>query len=132
MDTKQVIVIRKDLGMRRGKECAQSAHASMAFLTRKLKFDHSDGNGNAYHMVPIKEAAVVWMQTSFKKVCLQVASEADLLAIDAKARENGLETHLVIDSGLTEFDGIPTPTCVAIGPDFSDKIDVVTGHLKLY
>ena len=29
---KQVIIIRKDLKMRRGKEIAQGSHASMAFL----------------------------------------------------------------------------------------------------
>jgi len=35
--TKQVIVIRKDLKMRRGKEIAQGAHASIAFLTARFK-----------------------------------------------------------------------------------------------
>ena len=34
-DAKQVIVMRRDLKMRRGKEIAQSAHASMAFLAKK-------------------------------------------------------------------------------------------------
>lgn len=36
-EVKQVIVIRRDLGMRRGKEIAQGAHASMAWLRRRLK-----------------------------------------------------------------------------------------------
>ena len=35
-DTKQVIVIRKDLKMRRGKEIAQGCHAAMAFITRRI------------------------------------------------------------------------------------------------
>jgi len=43
MDTKQVIVIRKDLKMRRGKECAQSSHATMSFLTRQIQ-NNSSGN----------------------------------------------------------------------------------------
>ena len=34
---KQVIVMRHDLKMRRGKQIAQGAHASMAFLTRRLQ-----------------------------------------------------------------------------------------------
>jgi PTH2 family peptidyl-tRNA hydrolase len=38
---------------------------------------------------------------------------------------------LIIDSGLTEFGGVPTKTCVAIGPDIDAKIDVLTKHLKL-
>ena len=33
---KQVILIRKDLTMRRGKEIAQGSHASMAFLVEQL------------------------------------------------------------------------------------------------
>ncbi len=36
-------------------------------------------------------------------------------------------THLVTDSGLTEFKGVPTNTCIAIGPDFEDRIDVIAG-----
>ena len=34
---KQVILIRKDLKMRRGKEVAQGSHASMAFMTEKIR-----------------------------------------------------------------------------------------------
>ena len=44
----------------------------------------------------------------------------------------GLEVHLIEDSGLTEFHGQVTPTCVAIGPDYSEKIDPITGNLQLY
>jgi len=34
--TKQVIVIRRDLKMRRGKEIAQGAHASTAWLAERV------------------------------------------------------------------------------------------------
>ena len=37
MNTKQVIVIRKDLNMRLGKSVAQGSHASISFLTRKIQ-----------------------------------------------------------------------------------------------
>jgi len=43
-----------------------------------------------------------------------------------------LETHLITDNGTTEFNSVPTNTCIAIGPDYSDKIDMITKHLKLY
>jgi PTH2 family peptidyl-tRNA hydrolase len=36
-----------------------------------------------------------------------------------------------VDAGLTEFNGVPTKTCIAIGPNWSDEIDEITGHLKL-
>ncbi|HEU5119139.1 MAG TPA: peptidyl-tRNA hydrolase [Isosphaeraceae bacterium] len=34
---KPVIVMRRDLGMRRGQEIAQGAHASMIWLTRRIR-----------------------------------------------------------------------------------------------
>ena len=34
---KQVILIRKDLKMRRGKEIAQGSHASMEFLVSRIR-----------------------------------------------------------------------------------------------
>jgi peptidyl-tRNA hydrolase, PTH2 family len=39
--------------------------------------------------------------------------------------------YLITDAGHTEFKGVPTKTCLAIGPNDVDEIDVVTGHLKL-
>lgn len=130
VDTKQVIVVRKDLGMRRGKEIAQGAHASMAFLTRKLQ-----PFLDAHERQPIlllSEVESSWINSSFKKVTLQVNSEEELLEIERKAKEAGLGVHVITDSGLTEFNGVPTRTCLAIGPDEEDKINAVTGHLKLY
>lgn len=122
--TKQVIVIRKDLKMRRGKEIAQGSHASMAFLTRQLQ------SGNT--AVQLSDEAKEWMEKHFTKVCLQAESEAELLNIYAKAKEKGLEVQLITDSGRTEFNGVPTKTCLAIGPNYADRIDEVTSHLKLY
>lgn len=127
MDTKQVIVIRKDLKMRRGKECAQSGHAALAFLTRRL---HSYGDGE--YKVQLNQAEQAWIDSSFAKICLQVNSEQELLDIEAKALAAGIECHMVIDAGRTEFNGVPTRTCLALGPDFVDKIDAITGGLKLY
>jgi len=40
--------------------------------------------------------------------------------------------HLITDGGLTEFGGVPTRTCLGIGPDYDDRIDPVTGDLELY
>lgn len=123
MSTKQVIVIRKDLKMRRGKEIAQGAHASMAFLWEALK---SGGP------LAIKQAAWEWWEGNHRKVCLQVNSEAELLAVHAAAVEAEVESHLITDMGLTEFDGVPTKTCLALGPDYDARIDAITASLKLY
>lgn len=79
----------------------------------------------------ISDIQIDWLQNSFKKICVRVNSEEELLSIYKKAQELNLEVHLITDSGLTEFNGIPTNTCLAIGPDLSEKIDLVTGHLEL-
>ena len=66
------------------------------------------------------------------KVCLQVSSEEELLDHHEKALQEGIKSYLIRDSGRTEFGGIPTLTACAIGPDDAEKIDAVTGDLKLY
>jgi len=126
MNTKQVIVMRKDLNMRRGKEIAQGSHASMAFLTKKKSDDELE--------LMDKKAAIInfWLKNSFTKICVYVNSEIELDEIFQKAQEAKLMTHLITDNGLTEFNGVPTKTCLAIGPDISEEIDKITGHLKLY
>ena len=72
-----------------------------------------------------------WKDGIFTKACLGVDSEEELLDIYNKAQEAGLPVALITDSGLTEFKGVPTNTCMAIGPDRIEKIDAITGHLKL-
>jgi peptidyl-tRNA hydrolase, PTH2 family len=124
--TKQAIVIRRDLKMRRGKEIAQGSHASMAFLTRRLE------PNDLGFKIELSEAEVVWLDSSFVKVTLQVQTEEELLEVYEKAKAAGLEAHLITDSGKTEFNGVPMNTAVAIGPDWSEKIDEITGTLKLY
>ena len=118
---KQVIVIRKDLKMRRGKEIAQGAHASCAFLTKRIQ-----------NNLPFSAVQRKWIEGSFRKITLQVDSEFELLDLYKKAKELGLESHLIQDSGLTEFHGVLTFTCLALGPDFDTNIDVLTANLKLY
>jgi len=128
--TKQVIVIRRDLRMRRGKEIAQGAHASTAWLADRV-VDGMSPNGTVDH-VALSAAERSWLQSSFRKVTVQVNSEEQLMAVYQHALEVGLVVHLVTDRGLTEFGGVPTRTCLAVGPDYDDLVDPVTGGLELY
>ena len=128
--TKQVIVIRRDLRMRRGKEIAQGAHASMAWLRQRV-MPHLTPAGRA-DQVKISEAERAWLELSMRKVTVKVGSEQELLDVYEKALGAGLVVHLITDRGLTEFGGVPTRTCLAVGPDYDDLIDPVTGDLELY
>lgn len=127
---KQVIVIRRDLNMRRGKEIAQGSHASMAFLVEAVvrACDPATGAGT----LTIDHVAMAWMTTSNRKVTLQARSEEELVELHRQATEAGLRSHLITDSGRTEFGGIPTITALAIGPDLAALIDEITGELTIY
>ena len=122
---KQVIVMRNDLGMRRGKQIAQGAHAAMVFLTHRLQTKPS------LSLADFTEDERTWLQGSFAKVCVRAESEAELLALYESAERAGLEVHLITDSGRTEFHGRPTRTCLAIGPAEASAIDAITGQLQL-
>lgn len=123
---KQVIVVRKDLNMRKGKMVAQGSHASMAFMSKRIR--EAFGTGRE---VKLSSEEKEWIEGSFAKICVSVDSEEELLKIFHEAQSNGLTVELITDSGLTEFHGQSTNTCIAIGPHRSDKIDPITSHLKL-
>lgn len=118
---KQVIVMRTDLGMRKGKMIAQGAHASIKWLVDRMK----------QKKVIFTAAESEWMQGAFTKICVQVGSEKELFEIYEKAKQAELDPSLIIDAGKTEFNGEPTPTCLAIGPCEAELVDKITGHLKL-
>lgn len=175
---KQVIVMRKDLNMRKGKMVAQGAHASMAVLLNYA--DVVDRSANSFdtwvrfttsaiilvlflalalaihtfsmtlvgfalvvgiwtlqgpnisiYWKPLPEPMLVWLSGKFTKVCVSVDSEAELLAIYQAAKAKDLPCSLIQDCGLTEFAGIPTYTCCAVGPWEPEVIDTITGNLKL-
>lgn len=134
MSVKQVIVIRRDLAMRRGKEIAQGAHASAMWLLERLKQGEEDRDlGNLVlselYFSPAEEA---WIRGDYRKVVVQVQSLEELDQLYHLAIHNGLTTYKVVDLGATEFKGVPTVTALAIGPNNADAIDFVTRHLKLY
>ena len=125
---KQIILIRRDLRMRRGKEIAQGAHAAMAFLREKI---HCPSLQNECQIV-LSTLEQTWIFQNMAKICLQVHSEVELKKRHQQAIDAGLQSHLIIDSGRTEFAGNATVTACAIGPDLADKIDIICGDLKLY
>lgn len=129
--SKQVIVIRKDLNMRKGKIAAQAAHASMkVFLDRMEQTGDSDILIRKLTMQR-GSAEDLWLNGIFAKICVYVNGEEELLSIYRGAKERNLLCALIEDNGLTEFKGVKTLTCCAIGPAFSEEVDLITGHLPL-
>lgn len=126
-ETKQVIVLRKDLNMRKGKMAAQASHASWATMLNR-GYIHE---GSKTLTIPLTDEMMAWFSVRFTKICVGVGSEEELLAIYELARAKGLPCCLIKDAGLTEFSGVPTYTAVGIGPELSSNIDPITGHLQL-
>ena len=110
---KQVILVRNDLKLPKGKLAAQCSHAAVeaAFNSDKKLVDE-------------------WRKTGAKKVVLKVKDEKELLKYLQEAKDSGLKTSLITDAGKTVI-APGTKTCVGIGPDEEDKIDEVTGKLKI-
>lgn len=110
---KQVILVRLDLNMPKGKLAVQCAHASVESVHNSAKNIISD-----------------WKSQGSKKIVLKVKDLNELLDYEKKAKRMGLKTALITDAGRTVFTE-PTITCLAIGPDSEEKIDKITGKLKM-
>jgi len=143
MEPKQVIVMRVDTNpkMRRGKQIAQGAHASLAVLLDiffgeygnrnwlKTKFKNQNVYSSSISMND-SDPIFQWINNSFIKVVVQ-GDLNDVVNSYNEAKKAGIPCSLIEDKGLTEFGGKVTITCCAIGPDDPEKIDKITGHLKL-
>lgn len=112
---KQVIILRRDLNMRKGKMCSQAAHASVGVFVENQEDDKTK----------------FWLETGMAKIVVGCESEQELMELREKARVEGIMSFLVKDAGKTEFNGEATFTALAVGPDEEEKVDEVTGHLKL-
>lgn len=135
--SKQVIIMRKSfiidgkkITPRKGKFCAHSAHSSLkAILDYGYKIPNEDKLVINYEN---HSALKDWLENAFTKVCCVVETEEEIIALYNKAKEKGLICSLIKDAGLTEFGGVPTITCCAIGPAWSDEVDEITGQLELF
>jgi PTH2 family peptidyl-tRNA hydrolase len=110
---KQVILVRHDLKLTKGKMAAQVSHASVESLL-KSHVDDRDA----------------WRAQGMKKVVLKVKDLKELLECRRKAEDAGLVVALITDAGRTQLEP-GTTTCLGIGPDKAEKIDKVTGNLQL-
>ena len=137
--SKQMIVMRRDLKMRKGKIAAQAGHACVTAVLMALEKENglnqirTDGNG--IYLAPSNMDATAlseWFDKGVAKICVYVDSEEELLEIDRKAKEAGIISALICDAGLTEFHGEPTYTCLALEPKSAEEVDKITKELPLY
>lgn len=110
---KQVILVRTDLKMGKGKVAVQVAHASVEAVLRSSK-----------------DKVALWRREGMKKVALKVAGEEEIFKFENMARSYGVVASIVRDAGRTEVEA-GTLTCMAVGPDKVELIDKITKDLKM-
>lgn len=131
MNTKQVIVVRRDLKMPAGKMAAQVAHAAMGAIKSQMLVSASDEKREYTLVVENDTVLANWWEGIFTKPVLGCADLAELEAIEAAAIAKGLPVCKITDSGKTVFNE-PTVTCLAIGPAEVQDFEGVTDKLRLY
>lgn len=104
---------------------AQGAHASM-----KAILDMGYIGDGAFH-VPLTYDLREWLDGTFTKICVKADGLPAVLEAYHQARQRGIPCSLIVDSGKTEFNGMSTITCCAIGPADESIIDPLTGHFPL-
>lgn len=135
-----MLIVRRDLKMRKGKIAAQASHASVEAVLKAITKENRGGqlrvteDGYAYLDAPEGQESPLtdWFRYGMAKICVYVDSEEALLELDKKARQAGVVTALILDAGMTEFHGEPTYTALAFEPLESEKADALTGELPLY
>ncbi|TFG31897.1 peptidyl-tRNA hydrolase [Candidatus Thorarchaeota archaeon] len=113
---KQVIAVRTDLGMSKGKTAVQVAHGAISAAERAR--------------VTKQEEWRAWMGEGQKKVAVKVESEEEIMELRRQAITHGLPHAIIRDAGMTELPP-GTLTVIGIGPAKVEAIDKVTKDLKL-
>jgi len=113
MALKQVIIVRQDLQLPKGKLAAQVAHASVSAYDKASFLKKNN-----------------WRHTGMKKIVLKVQTLNELENYFKQAKKAKLPTAIIADAGHTVVTA-GTITCVGIGPETEEKIDLVTGKLKM-
>jgi len=113
---KQAIVVRRDIGMEKGKIAVQVGHAAVS-AAEETRMKH-------------RAWWKAWLNEGQCKVALKVNSEAELMGLEREAKRMKLPTAIIRDRGLTQI-ASRTVTCLGIGPAPSELIDAITGTLPL-
>jgi len=114
---KQVMAIRTDLKMGKGKQCAQCCHASLGAWE------------SAQYEQP--SWARAWSRYGCAKIAVKCPSEEMMDGIAAACEAAGVPYYVVEDAGRTQV-APGSRTCCGIGPAPVEVIDQITGPAGLF
>ena len=110
---KQVIIVRQDLKLPKGKLAVQVAHAS---VESALKAD--------------SKVLSDWRRNGAKKVVVKVENQKELEKFLGIADSEGIPKYLVSDAGRTVIEP-GTKTALGLGPADEELLEKLTGSLKM-
>ncbi len=134
---KQVIVVRKDLRMGKGKIGAQCAHASGKVFFDKMiisaVYEGPDGRTTSQNIISsFTEEMLTWLKDiPFTKIVVGCDSLDEILLVEQECRVKDIPYALITDNGVTEFHGQDTITCIAVGPAKEEDLNPITGKFSL-
>jgi peptidyl-tRNA hydrolase, PTH2 family len=119
---KQVIVIRKDLKLKRAEIAALASKASLEFLV-----NNSENKESNLLNVELTPAEIEWLSNNRTTIVLGIPSENMLRNLIFRSEIAGIPSYSLSEDG-GDFEEL---LCASFGPDDSEKIDEITGKLKL-
>lgn len=111
---KQVIAVRTDLGMSKGKLAGQVAHAAV----------------KVSHQIENKNILDEWQEKGAPKIVVKVDSEEQIQSLAKKSENNNIPYTIISDLGHTELEP-DTTTTIGFGPADNEDLDKITGDLSL-
>ncbi|MHA2093757.1 MAG: peptidyl-tRNA hydrolase Pth2 [Candidatus Hodarchaeales archaeon] len=117
LELKQVLILRKDLKMSKGKAAAQASHAAVGAAIKLMRQNPTLFNK--------------WWNGGQMKVVLAVESETQLEDVESRIRRLGAFVTKINDAGRTQLPP-GTTTALGIGPHNQMDIEKITSTLKLY
>ena len=113
---KMVFIVNHELKMGKGKVAAQVGHAAVKATLK---------SGELH-----PELLDAWLSTGQKKICLKADNAHHIEQIERQSKELKILTSKIHDAGHTQIPA-GSLTVLALGPDEDEKLDLLTGKLKL-
>lgn len=126
-DVKQVIILKKNVGMRRAKAASYIARASLQFLVEN---DVSDRKDAVQTSLSLEES--LWLRNGQKRDIYVIDSYDTMSDIVFKAKVLNIDAYAVFDN--KDYDDLDesTPVCIALGPASSEELAKFTSKLKRF
>ena len=142
---RQIIIARKDLNMHPGKLAAQVAHASLAFLSNKIRYKGQlDGAFVGVYLSIPKDVYDEWFCGVFTKTVCEAKNRNQLMKAITIAEELGLQEgtdfFLIKDACLTDLEPEEvdengqgrTLTCIGFRPLDDETAWKISKKFQLY